>query len=24
MFFGWRALFCDPDGNRDALNQRER
>lgn len=22
MFFGWWALFCDPDGNRFALNQR--
>ena len=21
MFFGWWALFCDPDGNRYALNQ---
>ena len=24
MFFGWSALFCDPDGNRYAPNQRER
>jgi lactoylglutathione lyase len=23
MLFGWWALFCDPEGNRYALNQRE-